>query len=824
MKISYNWLKNYINTDLEPENMSQLLTDCGLEVEGMEKIESIKGGLKGIIIGKVLTCIKHPAADKLSITTVDIGAAEPLNIVCGASNVAAGQTVPVATIGATMYSNNESFTIKKTKLRGEPSEGMICAEDELGLGNSHDGIMVLDNDIPAGTPAREYFQISEDIVFEIGLTPNRSDATSHIGVARDVKAVLNRYEFEKEDALEYSLILPDVSSFAIDNTDRPIEVEIMDPQACRRYMGLTLTGITVKESPEWLKNYITAVGLRPINNIVDISNFVLMETGQPLHIFDADKITGNKVIIKKAQQDEIFVTLDEVERKLSSNDLTICNTVEPMCIAGVFGGLHFGVTPTTKNIFIESAWFDAPTIRKTSKKHALQTDASFRYERGADIEILPYALKRAALLVKEMAGGTISSNIVDKYPMPLERNKVSVSYDRIFSLIGKTFSKKLVKTILLSLDIAILEEDENKMLLEVPTAKTDVTREADIIEEVLRVYGYNNVEIGHEVRSALSYIEKPSSVRVKNRVADYLTSNGYNEIMNNSLTGKNYYDKFPFTGKGAHVEVLNPLSKELNILRRTLLFGGLEVIAYNQNRKRSDLKLYEFGESYHFQDTVEKDSNVREKYTEINHLSLFLTGKTHGETWKDKAEQVTFFDLKVSVFNILKNTGMPMQKINEVITLDPYFAEGIDIMFKKKKIAVIGMVAPAIQQHFDIQNPVFFSEINWDILMSLVPSKDVQMQAIPKFPAVRRDLALLVDKSVSFKDITEVVKQNGGKLVKNINLFDVYEGEKLEEGKKSYAISLQLQDSEMTLTEKIIDKTVDKLIKAFEAKIGATIR
>lgn len=824
MKISYNWLKNYINTELEAENMSQLLTDCGLEVEGMETIESIKGGLKGIVIGKVLTCVKHPAADKLSITTVNIGTAEPLNIVCGASNVAAGQTVPVATIGATMYFTDEPFTIKKTKLRGEPSEGMICAEDELGLGNSHDGIMVLDNDIPAGTPAREYFQISEDVVFEIGLTPNRSDATSHIGVARDVKAVLNRYEFEQEDALEYSLILPDVSSFAIDNTDLPIEVEIKDPQACRRYMGVTLSGITVAESPEWLKNYLTAIGLRPINNIVDISNFVLMETGQPLHIFDADKITGNKVIIKKAQQDEIFITLDEVERKLSSNDLTICNTVEPMCIAGVFGGLHSGVTQTTKNIFIESAWFDAPTIRKTSKKHALQTDASFRYERGADIEILPFALKRAALLIKELAGGTISSNIVDQYPMPLERNKITVSYDRIFSLIGKTFSKKLVKTILQSLDIAILEEDENTLLLEAPTAKTDVTREADIIEEVLRVYGYNNIEIGHEVRSALSYIQKPDSIRVKNRVADYLTSNGYNEIMNNSLTGKDYYDKFPFTDDSVHVEILNPLSKELNILRRTLLFGGLEVIAYNQNRKRADLKLYEFGESYHFLNSKEKDSNVREKYTEINHLSLFLTGKTHGDTWHAKAEQVTFFDVKVSVFNILKNTGMPMQKINEVITSDPYFAEGIDIMFKKKKIAVIGMVTPAIQQYFDIQNPVFFSEINWDILMSLVPSQDIQMEAIPKFPAVRRDLALLIDKSVSFKDITDIVKQNGGKLVKNVSLFDVYEGEKLEAGKKSYAISLQLQDPEMTLTEKIIDKTIDKLIKAFEAKIGATIR
>lgn len=824
MKISYNWLKNYINTDLEPEKMSELLTDCGLEVEGLEKVESVKGGLNGIVIGKVLTCEKHPDADKLSVTTVDVGQGEPLNIVCGAPNVAAGQTVPVATIGAVMYSGDESFTIKKTKLRGVPSEGMICAEDELGLGKSHDGILVLDDDIAIGTPAKEYFDIKEDHIFEIGLTPNRSDATGHIGCARDVKAVLNRYAFEQENGTEAELIIPDVSAFKAENNSRPIEIEINDENACRRYVGVTVSNVEVKESPEWMQNYLNAVGIRPINNLVDISNFVMMETGQPLHFFDADKIKGDKVIVRMAEEKEKFTTLDEIDRELSAKDLMICDAENPMCIAGVFGGMNSGVTEETKSIFIESAWFDPPTIRKTSKRHTLQTDASFRFERGSDIEMTTYALKRAALLIKELAGGEISSEINDVYPLPLARNTVSIQYDRVFSLIGKTFSKELVKTILESLDIHVLEEAEDGLNLEIPTAKVEVTREADIVEEVLRVYGYNNVEISSDVHSSLSYEEKPNPEKVKNRIADMLAANGYNEIMNNSLTASAYYDSEESIDPETHVKMLNPLSKELNILRRTLLFSGLEVITYNQNRKTTDLKLYEYGKSYHLNKNVEREENVRKRYTENNHFSIFLSGNMTGESWYQEAKKASFFDLKNQLFTVLHKVGIDTTNLKEVPTEQPWFAEGIDLKIKKRRIASFGKVSKKYQKQFDIQNPVFFADIDWDLLMTSIPAKDMTMKAVSKFPEVRRDLALLVDKSVSFRDIVNVVKQNGGALIKSVNLFDVYEGDKLEAGKKSYAISLILQDPEKTLTDKIIDKTVNKLVGAFENKIGASIR
>jgi len=823
MKISYNWLKNYINTDLEPEKMSQLLTDCGLEVEGLEKVESVQGGLQGIVIGKVLTCEQHPNADKLSVTTVDVGMEEPLHIVCGAPNVAAGQTVPVATVGAVMYFGDEPFAIKKTKLRGEPSEGMICAEDELGLGTSHAGIMVLDDDIPAGTPAKDYFNIQEDYLFEIGLTPNRSDATSHIGVARDIKAVLNRYAFEN-NGHKVGLSIPDVSAFGADNNNRPVEIIIEDELACRRYTGVTVSNVKVEESPEWLKNYLNTVGLRPINNLVDISNFVMMETGQPLHFFDADKIEGNKVIIRKAKKKEKFTTLDEIDRELSSEDLMICDSEKPMCIAGVFGGMHSGVTENTKTVFIESAWFDPPTIRKTAKRHGLQTDASFRFERGSDIEMTVYALQRAALLIKEIAGGEISSDMNDVYPMPLARNIVEINYQRVFSLIGKTFSTELVKEILESLDIKVLEESNEELKLEVPTAKVEVTREADIVEEILRVYGYNNIELSHEVRSALSYMPKPNPEKVKNRVADLLSANGYNEIMNNSLTAEAYYENTESIQAENHVKMLNPLSKELNILRRTLLFSGLEVIAYNQNRKITDLKLYEFGKSYHFNNSVDKAENVRQRYTENSHLSIFLSGNITGESWYKEAQKVSFFDMKNHLFNVLHKAGIDTQNLKEVPTEQPWFAEGIDVKIKKKTIATLGKLAKKYQKQFDINQAVFYAEIDWDLLMNAIPKSDTTMTAVPKFPEVRRDLALLVDKSVSFRDITNVVKQNGGALVKDVNLFDVYEGDKLEAGKKSYAISVMLQDPEKTLTDKLIDKTMNKLIGAFEHKIGAAIR
>ncbi len=824
MKISYNWLKNYINTDLEPEKMSELLTDCGLEVEGLKKSESIKGGLKGIVIGKVLTCEKHPDADKLSVTTVDVGGEEPLKIVCGAPNVAAGQMVPVAVVGAEMYSGDDSFTIKKTKLRGVPSEGMICAEDELGLGASHDGIMVLDNDVTVGTPAKEYFNITEDHIFEIGLTPNRSDATSHIGVARDVKAVLDRYAFEQKNGKKTELIIPDLSAFKSDNNSRPVEIEIKNDIACRRYVGVTISNIEVKESPEWLQNYLNAVGVRPINNLVDISNFVMMETGQPLHFFDLDNIKGEKVVVRMAEEKEKFITLDEVERELSANDLMICDSENPMCIAGVFGGINSGITEKTTNIFIESAWFNPPTIRKTAKRHSLQTDASFRFERGSDIEMTTYALKRAALLIKEITGGEISSEINDVYPNTLPRNLVIINYDRVFSLIGKRFSKELVKTILKSLDIRILKENDQGLSLEIPTAKVEVTREADIVEEILRIYGYNNIEISHEVRSALSYVEKPDNEKIKNRIADILSANGFYEIMNNSLTATEYYNNIEGIDPEKHVKMLNPLSSELNILRRTLFFGGMEVISYNQNRKIADLKLYEFGKSYHFENEKERDLDVRKRYTENTHFSLFLSGNMTDESWFSEAKEVSFFDLKNYLFTILHKVGIDTKNLKETATKQPWFTDGLDISIKKRRLASIGKVAKKYQKQFDIHNPVFFADIDWEVLMSTVPSNDMTIKSVPKFPEVRRDLALLIDKSVSFRDIVNVVKQNGGTLVKNVNLFDVYEGDKLEDGKKSYAISLTLQDPERTLTDKIIDKTVNKLVGAFAHKIGATIR
>ncbi len=823
MKISYNWLKNYINTDLEPEKMSELLTDCGLEVEGLEKTESVKGGLEGIVIGKILSCEKHPNADKLSVTTVDVGADQPVQIVCGAPNVASGQTVPVATIGAVLYSGDTSFAIKKSKLRGVASEGMICAEDELGLGTSHDGIMVLDDGIDAGTPAKQCFDIKEDYIFEIGLTPNRSDATSHIGVARDVKAVLDRYAFEnnQEDA---ALLIPDISTFAADNNDLPVDIFIEDENACRRYVGITVSDISVEESPQWMKDYLNAVGLRPINNLVDISNFVMMETGQPLHFFDADKIKGNRIIVRKAKENEKFTTLDEIDRELSVNDLMICNAEDAMCMAGVFGGINSGVTEATKRVFIESAWFDPPTIRKTAKRHTLQTDASFRFERGSDIEMTTYALKRAALLIKEIAGGKISSDINDCYPAPLKRNTIEVNFDRIFNLIGKRFSKDLVKHILVSLDIRILEENDETMKLEVPTAKVEVTREADIVEEVLRIYGYNNIELSHEVRSALSYIEKPDRQKVKNRIADALSANGFNEIMNNSLTASSYYEGIDAIDEKNHVTMLNPLSKELNILRRTLLFGGLEVISYNQNRKTTDQKLYEFGKTYFFDVNAEKGENVRKRYSEKTYLALFMTGNMTGESWYREAREVSFFDLKQSLLNVMAKAGIDTGNLKEVESESPWFAEGLDLKIKKQRLASIGLLASSFRKKFDIQKPVYYAEIDWDLLLDHIPSKDMSMTTVPKFPEVRRDLALLVDKTVSFRDILNVVKQNGGALVKEVNLFDVYEGDKLEAGKKSYAISITLQDPEKTLTDKLIDKTINKLVGAFEHKIGAAIR
>jgi phenylalanyl-tRNA synthetase beta chain len=821
MKISYNWLKTYINIDISAEKSSELLTACGLEVESIEKIESIKGGLQGIVIGEVKTCIKHPDADKLSITTVDIGAEDLLHIVCGAPNVAVGQKVPVATIGTVLYSGDEAFTIKKSKIRGELSEGMICAEDELGLGHSHAGIMVLDTAVAVGTPARDYFKIEDDYMLEIGLTPNRSDATSHIGIARDLAAVINNLpENNKKVKLNY----PSVADFKIDNHDLTIDVIVEDAVACPRYTGITLSGIKVEESPDWLKNKLKTIGLRPINNIVDITNYVLFETGQPLHAFDADKISGKKVIIKKLAKNTPFVTLDGTERKLSGEDLMICNVNEGMCIAGVFGGAKSGVTAETTAIFLESAYFDPTTIRKTSKYHGLKTDASFRYERGCDPNITVYALKRAILLMKEIAGGNISSEIVDVYPIPVERKSVSVTYHNIYRLIGKVIDKNIIKNILLSLEIEITNESNEGLILLIPTNKVDVSREADVIEEILRIYGYNNVEIGDELHSSLAYIAKPDKEKIQNTISDYLSNNGFIEIMNNSLTSADYVAKVETFKAEMNVKILNPLSKELDVMRQTLLFGGLESISYNINRKSNNLKLYEFGNTYTYNTGAYADAAVTKRFKEEKHLAVFVTGKKYAENWNLTASNQDFFNLKAYVMNILHRLRINTSKLKMNQISDTIYDEALEYTLNDKRILIFGSLQTKLLQSFDIKQSVYYADFRWDAIIKMIPAAEVEYTEVPKFPEVRRDLALLINKEVSFAEIEQLALQTEKNLLKNVNLFDVYEGEKLEVGKKSYAVSFIIQDKEKTLNDKQIDGIMNRLIKVYTEKLGAVIR
>lgn len=821
MKISYNWLKSYINTDLSPEKAGELLTGCGLEVEGIEKTESVKGGLQGVVIGEVKTCVKHPDADKLSITTVDVGAEELLHIVCGAPNVAAGQKVPVATIGTVIYSGDESFTIKKSKIRGELSEGMICAEDELGLGNSHAGIMVLDSNAVVGTPARDYFGIEDDFTFEIGLTPNRSDATSHIGVARDLMAVYNNIEGNSE---KMKLNYPDVSAFKTDNYNLHIDIEVEDSNACPRYTGITLSGIEVKESPDWLKKKLLSIGLRPINNIVDITNYVLFECGQPLHAFDADKITGKKVIVKKLAKDTAFVTLDGAERKLSGEDLMICNTTEGMCIAGVFGGAKSGVTADTKNIFLESAYFDPTTIRKTSKFHGLKTDASFRYERGCDPNITVYALKRAIMLMKEIAGGEISSEIIDVYPNIINKKNVEVTYHNINRLIGKTIEKQKVKSILTSLEIEISNETEEGLSLLIPTNKVDVCREADIIEEVLRIYGYNNIELRSELHSSISYLQKPDKEKIQNTIADYLTANSFVEIMNNSLTSSDYVSKLEDLNPAANVKILNPLSKELDVMRQSLLFGGLESISYNINRKSTDLKLYEFGKIYTYNAEADKTAKVTKRFAEEKHLAIFISGRKMPESWSTANMAADFFNLKVYVENIFKRLRISTDKMQISKTTNSVFSDALTYVANGKTLLSAGSLQNKLLLSFGIKQPVFYADFNWDLMIKLIPAKEINYTEVPKFPEVRRDLALLINKEVTFAEIVKLAYQTEKNILQKVNLFDVYEGDKLEAGKKSYAVSFILQDKEKTLNDKQIEGIMNKLIKVYTEKLQAVIR
>ncbi|OFX83279.1 MAG: phenylalanine--tRNA ligase subunit beta [Bacteroidetes bacterium GWF2_33_16] len=815
MKISYNWLKSYIDAELQPDEIAKILINTGLEVENVEKFETVKGGLEGLVIGKVTSCKKHPNADKLTCTTVDIGNGLELPIVCGASNVAEGQKVVIATEGTKLYFGDKEITISKTKMRGEVSEGMICAEDEIGLGTSHAGIMVLDEKAVIGTPAKEYFNIESDTVFEIGITPNRIDGASHIGTARDVVAFLSQTQ-------KINLLKPSVDQFKIDNNKLKIDIEIENLEACPRYTGITISGITIEPSPQWLQNRLKAIGLKPINNLVDISNFVLHETGQPLHFFDADKIEGKKVIIKTLKDGTSFLTLDEQERKLSADDLMICNSNKGMCIAGVFGGIESGVTENTKNVFIESAHFNSVFIRKTAKRHGLHTDASFRFERGSDPNITVYALKRAALLIKEIAGGEISSEIIDVYPNKIKECMVELTFKNLKRLIGKEIENGLVKQILTSLDIKIISEDNEKLVLEVPTYRVDVTREVDAIEEILRIYGYNNVEISEHVNSSLSYIQHPDKEKVQNIISDLLSNNGFTEIMCNSLTKADYYNESESYKSANLVNIVNALSQDLNVMRQTLLFGGLETIEYNKNRRNKDLKLYEFGNVYRLKDS--KNENPLKNYNEEFHLSLFISGNKTDENWIIKEEPTSFYLLKSFVENILERLGFDLNRSTINSINSDVFSEGLSYNYNEKTIVEFGILNKKLTKKFDLDFPVYFADFSWDHVLKVMAKHTIRFAELPKYPEVRRDLALLLNKEVQFGKIKELAFNSERKLLKKVSLFDVYEGEKIGSDKKSYAISFILQDETKTLTDKQIDKIMENFVRVFEKELEAKIR
>ncbi len=817
MKISYNWIKEYLKIDLDPHKLSEILTDIGLEVEGMEEWESIKGGLKGVVIGEVLTCKKHPDADKLWVTTVNIGAPEPLHIVCGAPNVAAGQKVPVATPGTVVTKGDQSFEIKRSKIRGEISEGMICAEDELGMGTNHEGIMILDPAAVPGTPASQYFKVTTDTVFEIGLTPNRIDSGCHFGAARDLAAYLSMNTEKIHNA-----VLPSVEGFKPDNNNNRFEVIIENKVDCRRYSGITISNVHITDSPEWLKTRLLSIGLNPINNIVDITNFVQHEIGQPLHAFDADAVTGKKVIIKNLPGKTKFITLDETERELSSRDLMICNSEEGMCIAGVFGGIKSGVTASTKNVFLESAYFNPVAIRKTSKRHGLQTDASFRFERGTDPNITVWALKRAAMLMKELAGGSISSDIVDVYPDKIENAKVGISFKNITRLIGKRIRKDLIKKILALLDIVILIEDDSKLLLEIPAYRVDVRLEADVIEEILRIYGYNNVEIDSHVNSTLTYFDKPDKENVINTVSDLLTANGFAEIMCNSLTPSAWYEQSDFNTDQL-VKLANPLSSDLNSMRMSLLFGGLNSVLWNINRQNTDLKFYEFGNCY-FRRNNDRLLPVVDDFLEKGALDLFISGKTGKESWNHKTNPTDFFHIKAATEMVLSRVGIKADTLSQGESSRNYFAESITYSFNKQLVAETGRISKSYLTKFDIGQDVFYSHLEWELILKMIRNNTISFRELPKYPSVRRDLALLVDKGVKFSQIKEISFKTEKNILQDVGLFDVYESESLGKNKKSYAVNFLLRDDLRTMTDKAIEKVMNNLIRTFEKELDARIR
>ncbi|WP_405414393.1 phenylalanine--tRNA ligase subunit beta [Maribacter sp. Asnod1-A12] len=809
MKISYNWLKQFIQIDWESQKTGELLTDLGLEVEGVEKFESVKGGLKGIVVGHVLSCEKHTNADKLNVTMVDIGLEAPVQIVCGAKNVAAGQKVPVATIGTTLYTvEGEAWTIKKGKIRGEESFGMICAEDELGLGTSHDGIMVLDKDLIPGQPCSEVFDIEEDEIFEIGLTPNRADAMSHFGVARDLKAGLKQKEITKE------LITPSTSHFNINDRSLKIDVDIIQPELAPRYCGITLSNLIVQPSPTWLQNRLKAIGLTPKNNVVDATNYVLHELGQPLHAFDAAKIKGNKIIVQTLPKGTKFTTLDGVERTLHEDDLMICDTEKPLCLAGVFGGSGSGVTNETTSIFLESAYFNPVSIRKSAKRHSLNTDASFRFERGIDIENVEYSLKRAALLIKEIAGGEITSDLYDLYPKKHPNFEVFLAFEKINKLIGQTIPQDTIKSILASLDIKVKNVTEAGMGLEVPSYRVDVQRQVDVIEEILRVYGYNNVAFSQKLNASIATTESTADHTIQNIIGNSLASKGYFEILTNSLTNPDYTQLLNGENdEQRSIEIINPLSGDLSILRRSSLFSALETASYNINRRRANLKLFEFGKTYY----AKGDKRIEPKY-----LSILLTGDSIQENWTNKAVSSSFFELKSIVKSILLRLGISDLKSEPATS--SILSEGLTFTYKKKQLVSFGLIKKSILKNFDIKQEVLFADFDWDAVLKYIDTEPILFKEIPKHPEVKRDFALLVDNNATYRELYELAFGAERKYLKDMTLFDVYEGKNLPNGKKSYAVSFTLQDDKSTLTDKQIEKIMSKLQNTYERNLGATLR
>ncbi len=820
MNISYNWLKDYLDFDLQPDEVAAALTSIGLETGGVEEVQTIKGGLEGLVIGEVLTCEEHPNSDHLHITTVDVGGTEPLQIVCGAPNVAAGQKVVVAVNGTKLYDGDECFTIKRSKIRGVESNGMICAEDEIGIGTDHAGIIVLPAEAVVGTPAKEYYNVKSDYVLEVDITPNRVDATSHFGVARDLAAYL------KQNGKPADLKRPNVDAFKINDETPAIEVVVENTEACLRYSGITIKGVTVKESPEWLQNRLKVIGLRPINNVVDITNYILHGVGQPLHSFDADKIKGNKVVVRSATEGSKFVTLDGVERTLTDRDLMICNVEEPMCIAGVFGGLDSGVTEQTRNVFLESATFHSTWIRKTARRFGLNTDASFRYERGLDPNQTIEVMKRAALLIQEVAGGTITGAVQDIYPVPVAPYRVELAYDKVNTLIGKVIPVETVKSILESLEMKIVSETAEGLVIDVPVYRIDVQRDVDVIEDILRIYGYNNVEFRDNVKSNLSY-QTPTdrSYKLQNLISEQLCGCGFNEILNNSLTRSAYYDSLSTYPVSHCVMLMNPLSADLNCMRQTLLFGGLESVEHNAKRKNGNIRFFEFGNCYDYNIDHKREGETLAAFSEDYRLGLWVSGSRVDNNWAHSNEKSSVYELKAYVENILVRLGVNLQKVIFGKLVNDIYSAGLSITTSSgRQLGTMGIVNPKVCKEMDIETEVYYAELSWTLLMKEIKKSKVTFSEVSKFPAVKRDLALLLDKNVQFAEIEKIATESERKLLKGVTLFDVYEGKNLPAGKKSYAVSFYLQDEGKTLNDKQIDAIMKKIQTNLEQKLGAQLR